>query len=87
MCAYDVEKCFDALWTYECVNNLYEAGLQNDKLSLLFEINQNAQVAVKTPHGMTKRVTIPNIIMQGTVLGSLKCKTTMDKFPKIVYND
>ena len=84
VCAYDVEKCFDALWTYECVNDLFEAGLQNDKLSLLFEINQNAQVAVKTPHGMTRRVTIPNIIMQGTVWGSLKCTTTMDKFPKMV---
>ena len=87
VCAYDAEKCFDALWTYECVNDLYEAGLQNDKLSLLFEINQVAQVAIKTPHGMTKRVTIPNIIMQGTVWGSLNCTTTMDKFAKKVYNN
>ena len=87
MCAYDAEKCFDALWTYECVNDLFEAGLQNYKLSLLFEINQIAQVAGKTPHGMTKRVTIPSIIMQGTVWGSLKCTTTMDMCPKMVYNE
>ena len=85
VCAYDAEKCFDALWTYECVNDLFEAGLQNDKLSLLFIINQNAQVAIKTSHGMTRRVTIPNIIMQGTVWGSLNCTTTMDKFAKMVY--
>ena len=46
VCAYDAEKCFDALWTYECVNDLFEAGLQNDKLSLLFEINQSEQVDI-----------------------------------------
>ena len=86
VCAYDAEKCFDALLTYECVNDLFEAGLQNYKLSLLFEINQSAQVAINTSHGMTKRVTIPNILMQGTVCGSLKCTTTMGKFAKLVYN-
>ena len=29
------------------INTLYEAGLQNDKLNLLFLENNNAQVAVK----------------------------------------
>ena len=29
---YDVEKCFDALWLEECINDMYEAGLQNDNL-------------------------------------------------------
>ena len=32
---YDVEKCFDALWVEECINDLYDAGLNNDKLPLL----------------------------------------------------
>ena len=41
---YDVEKCFDALWLEECINDLYEAGLNNDKLPLLFLENQNAKV-------------------------------------------
>ena len=67
ICAYDAEKCFDSLWTYECINDLYDSGLQNDKLAVLFAINKNAQVAIKTSHGMTKRVNIPNILMQGTV--------------------
>ena len=41
---YDIEKCFDALWLHEVINCLYEAGLQNDKLPLLFMENNNAQV-------------------------------------------
>jgi hypothetical protein len=87
ICTYDVEKCFDALWSYECINDLYDAGLRNDKLALLFKINQTALIAIKTSQGMTQRVPIKNIIMQGTVWGSLKCTTTMDNLPKSVYKD
>ena len=25
---YDIEKCFDFLWVQECINTLYENGLQ-----------------------------------------------------------
>ena len=67
MCAYDVDKCFDSLWTYECINDLFEAGFKNNKLTLLFKINQPAQVVVKTPLGTTRRFNIINVIMQGTV--------------------
>ena len=27
---YDVEKCFDALWMEECINDIFDAGLDND---------------------------------------------------------
>ena len=33
---YDVEKCFDSLWLHEVILCLYEAGMKNDKLPLLF---------------------------------------------------
>ena len=32
---YDAEQCFDSLWQEEVINNLYEAGIRNDKLALL----------------------------------------------------
>ena len=84
---FDVEKCFDALWMEECINDLYEAGLDNDKLNLLYIENQNAQVAVKTPKGVSKRIDIRNIVMQGSVWGSLFCTTTMDKLGAQAYED
>ena len=62
---FDIEKCFDSLWVEECVNDLYESGLQNDKLPLLYLGNQNAKIAVKSQTGMSKRKDIHNIIMQG----------------------
>ena len=84
---FDVEKCFDSLWVQECVNTLYEKGLTNDKLVLLYEETKNAKIAIKTPNGTTERRDIKNIIMQGTVFGSLICTSVMDKLAQIFYKD
>ena len=83
---FDVEKCFDALWLHEVITCLFNVGLQNDKLPLLFQENKNAQVAVKTPGGISSRVSIKEIIMQGSVWGSLCCVVLMDKLGKLVYS-
>ena len=44
VCAYVAEKCFDSLWTYECINDLFEAGLQNNKLSLLLKLTKRLKL-------------------------------------------
>ena len=75
---YDVDKCFDSFWAQDCVNDLYDAGCTDDKLVLLWLGTRNANVAVKTPYGMSERVSIDNIIMQGGVLGSIQCTTSID---------
>ena len=84
---FNIEKCFDALWVQECINDLADTGFNNDKLALLHLENQRAQIAVKTPSGISHRVLIQNIVMQGTVWGSLFCTTTMDKLGKLEYNN
>ena len=84
---FDVEKCFDSLWVEECINDIYEAGLTNDKLNLLYLENQNAKIAIKSNEGKTIRRNIKNIIMQGTVWSSLLCTSTMEKLGKIIYNN
>ena len=83
---YDVETCFDSLWLHEVINCLYEAGLRNDKLPLLFLENANAQVAVKISNGISNRKNIQNIIMQGSIWGSLCCVILMDKLGKLIYS-
>ena len=82
---YDVDKCFDSLWAQDCVNDLYDTGCTDDKLVLIWLGTKNANVAVKTPHGISERVNIDNIIMQGGVLGSIQCTTSIDKLAKEVY--
>jgi hypothetical protein len=92
MQVYDVEKCFDSLWLQECINDIFDAGLQNDKLPLLYLENCNAKIAIKSQTGISKRVDIQKIIMQGSVWGKLMCTTSMDKLgqkfyenPKLLY--
>ena len=80
---YDIEKCFDKLWLHEVINCLYEAGLRNDKLPLLFYENLNAQVAVKANERLSTRVNIKEIIMQGSVWGSICCVVLMENLGKI----
>ena len=69
----------------ECVNDIFEAGLNNDKLVLLYLENQIANIAVKTATGKSERTTIRNIIMQGTVWASFLCTVTMDKIGQFEY--
>ena len=33
----DMSKCFDKLWLKECMNDLYDAGVKNSNLNLLYE--------------------------------------------------
>ena len=67
ICVYDVKKCHDTLWLHECITELWEAGIQDDKLVLLFLENKSAQIAIKTSSGISERISKHNKIMQGTV--------------------
>ena len=48
---YDIEKCFDAMWAQETINDMWDAGCRDNKLSLLHMENQSAQVVVKSAAG------------------------------------
>ena len=69
------------------INCLYEAGLSNDKLPLLFLENSIAKVAVKSSGGISNRESIRNIIMQGSKFGSLGCVVLMDKLGQQLYRN
>ena len=75
---HEAEKCFDKLWANECFNDVFENGLTNDKLALLYNVNKYAKVAIKTARGFTNRIGITDTIMQGTVWGSHLCTSTID---------
>ena len=45
----DYKQCFDSMWLEDTINDLYEAGLTDDNLALIYKSNENNRVAVKTP--------------------------------------
>jgi hypothetical protein len=75
---FDISKCFDSLWLKESLNDLYEAGINNSNLNLIYKGNKGCFLSVKTPTGQTKRIVINETVMQGSVCGPLCCTTTMD---------
>ena len=70
------------MWLDESVNDLFEAGMNNDNLAVLYEANKRNEVAVKTPFGITERKTVEKIVLQGEVFGPLECSVSIDKFGK-----
>ena len=41
---YDVKTCFDALWLQQCCNYLFESGVRDDKLAMIFEGNRKNNI-------------------------------------------
>ena len=66
------------MWQEEVINDLYEEGIQNDKLALLYQINKTNNLAVKTQHGLTERMVVEEIICQGDPWGSMQCSVQID---------
>ena len=82
----DVETCFDKLWLEACINSLYEAGLQDDRLNILYIENKTANIAVKIYNKVSRRTPVNKVVMQGSVWGGLKCTSQMDTLNKIMKN-
>ena len=78
----DYKSCFDSMWLDEVTNDLYEAGVNDDKLVVLYKLNETNEVAVKTPVGLSKRQQIRKIICQGDPWGPIECSLMVDNFGK-----
>ena len=76
---YDIEKCFESLWLDDCIDALYENGIKDDILDLVFEMNQNAEILVKTPFGNTKPIFMENLVRQGTAMGPVLNNRSLDR--------
>ena len=51
----DFTQCFNAIWLEESLNYMYDGGLKDDMLPLLFKAGRNLNIAVKTPNGLSGR--------------------------------
>ena len=74
----DVIKCFDEMWYEETLNDLWDVKIQDDKFALISKLDQSCKVVVKTPCGVTDMFELSRIVLQGSVLGPIKCSAQMD---------
>ena len=85
MSLYDLAKCFNSMWYEETMNDLWDAGVQDDKFAVIAKMNEKCNIAVKTPVGISERFELNKIEMQGTKFSNLKCSVQIDSFGKECY--
>ena len=83
---YDLAKCFDSMWFQETMNDLWDAGVRDDKFAMISQMNTDCNIAVKTPVGITDRFKLREIEMQGTKLSNIKCSVQIDTLGKECYS-
>ena len=74
----DYKQCYDSLNLPICIQDLYSAGINDDKLALLYDVNKTNLVAVRTSVGITERVKFHENILQGDVWGPLTAANHID---------
>ena len=85
---YDIEKCFDSLWLEDYINSLWDLGVKDDILCLIYLMNIKATVTIKTPLRDTDPPFLSNFVKQGTVLGPVLNNCSLNKLStdSIGYN-
>ena len=78
----DYKQMFDSECLFECMNDLYEAGVKDDLFALIYESNRRSYVAVQTPQGLSKREIFEDLVMQGDVIAPLISSLQVDTFGK-----
>ena len=83
----DYKQMFDSECLFECLNDLYEAGVDDDIFALIYESNRENYVAVQTPNGLSRREAFKEIVMQGDVLAPLISSLQVDTIGKECLED
>ena len=83
----DYKQMFDSECLFECMNDLYEAGVDDDIFNLVYEANRKNYVAIQTPSGLSRRDTFNEIVMQGDVLAPIISSLQVDTIGKECLQD
>ena len=84
---YDYQQMFDSMNLNEACGDLYDVGLRNNKLALLYNANRNVQMKVKTPSGLTEETSMKQLVMQGDTWASTMASVQCDAFGKELLDD
>ena len=83
---YDYKQMFDSINLQQAISDIYEAGLKDENLSLIYEANNEIFMAVNTTNGLTDRQKIKNSVLQGDTWGSLLASVQVDSIAKECAN-
>ena len=81
---YDYKQMFDAIVLEQALTDIYDYGLNDDNLSLIYQANNDVRMAVNTPSGLTERQRLKNVVLQGDTFGSILASVQVDSIGKKV---
>ena len=81
---YDYRQMFDAIGLEEALSDIFDAGVKDDNLSLIYDANKEINMAVNTPNGLTERQVLKNVVLQGDTWGSILASVQVDSIGKDV---
>ena len=79
---YDYSQMFDSMDLKQAISDVYEAGLTDSNLSLLYKANSEVFMAVNTPSGISERQKITDTVLQGDTFSSLLASVQVDSIGK-----
>ena len=56
---YDYQQMFDSMDLKESISDLFDSGMNDDTLALVYNANTNINVRVKTPYGLIEEKSWP----------------------------
>ena len=68
----------DSMSLVKSISDIFDCGLQDDLLVLLFEANTEMQVSINTCYGSTENMTIPKLVAQGDLMAPLMAAVQVD---------
>ena len=77
---YDYSQMFDGMHLKEALSDLYNTGVKEDTLNLIYDANRRIEFQVKTPHGLTEEVVLDEVVLQGEVWGPILAANQVDTF-------
>ena len=81
---YDYKQMFDSVNLKEAINDIYDYGVQDEDLQLIYKANKEVFMAVKTAGGLTERHKITNSVLQGDTWGPMLASVQVDQIGKSV---
>ena len=83
----DLKKAFDKMILINVMDDLWESNIKGRIWRNIFTINQSTDIIIKTPYGETDKITVQQILKQGSVLASTLAALHTDSSNKYLQKE
>jgi hypothetical protein len=73
---------FDSMSLSITMSDMYDCGVSDDLLVLLYEVNRNMSVSVNTYYGPTEPIAVPELVAQGDLFAPLQAAVQVDSMTR-----